>query len=122
MGTIEQAIERPPHGWSGWSSIWPRDVLIAAGAGIVSLLGTLAASTGRPVPNHFEALGLVLLVAPAASLVLRRRAPATVLVFTHAATLTYWLLGFPAGPVFLPMIVAFFTAVLPLHSGPTGCV
>jgi signal transduction histidine kinase len=54
---------------------------------------------------------LLLAVGPV-SLVARRRYPIAVLAVVFLTTLAYWTAGFPKGPVFFALIVAFVTVVL----------
>jgi signal transduction histidine kinase len=53
-----------------------------------------------------------LLAAGAAALAFRRQYPGWVLLFAKGLTLLYVLLDYPKGPNFLPLIIAFFTAVI----------
>jgi signal transduction histidine kinase len=81
-----------------------RDDIAIAVAGFTVVVGQFVhdgdgASWGIALP----ALGGVLLA-------WRRQWPVAVLVAVLALTLAYWLGGFPSGPVWLPMIVAFFSA------------
>jgi signal transduction histidine kinase len=62
-----------------------------------------------------DALGILLLAAGPAALLLRRRYPVVVLWFVLATTLGYLLLNYPRGPIFLALIVAFVTAVMSGH-------
>jgi signal transduction histidine kinase len=57
-------------------------------------------------------VALLLLAAGPAALLIRNRYPATVLGFVLATTLTYFLLDYPRGPIFLSLIVALVTAVM----------
>ncbi|HEY3724198.1 MAG TPA: sensor histidine kinase [Acidimicrobiia bacterium] len=59
--------------------------------------------------------GLVLLALAVLALPFRHRHPAGVLVVVLAASLAYWSFGYPRGPIFLPLLVAFFQAVLTGH-------
>ena len=89
------------------------DVRIALLVGVVQVVGTYLAGhhhrqTGR---KSFDALAFVLLAAGPAALAFRRRAPAAVLVAVFGLTLAYDMAGYPQGPIFLALIVAFFTAI-----------
>ncbi len=90
---------------------WPADVVPAALIGVVSLVGTHFASHGQPDRKQLDLLAIALLVAGPAALVGRRRYPVPVLVAVLAVTMTYVGLGYPFGPVFVSLVVAFFTAV-----------
>jgi signal transduction histidine kinase len=88
------------------------DLLIAVGVGALELIGTHVAAAHQPDRRPWDLLGVTLLLAGPASLVVRRRYPRTVLAVTYATTLAYWVIGYPRGPIFLALIVAFFTVVL----------
>ncbi|MGZ4233204.1 MAG: sensor histidine kinase [Solirubrobacteraceae bacterium] len=65
--------------------------------------------------KHVDALGYVLLAIGPLALLERHRHPAQVLVVVFAATLLYAVIGYPAGPVYLALIVALATAVIAGH-------
>jgi signal transduction histidine kinase len=79
---------------------------------VVHVGGTLLASLHQPERRSIDALALLLLLAGPAALAFRRRYPATVLYVVFASTLAYWVIGYPRGPVFLPLVVAFVGAVM----------
>jgi signal transduction histidine kinase len=83
--------------------------------GAIQIIGTHFAGLHQPDRLELDALGILLLAAGPASLVLRRRYPVAVLGFVLATTLGYLLLDYPKGPIFLALIVAFVTAVLSGH-------
>ncbi|HEX3326629.1 MAG TPA: sensor histidine kinase [Actinomycetota bacterium] len=89
-----------------------RPYLGPAVIGIVQIVGTIFASWHHEGARHLDAGAIVLLLAGPAALVVRRRYPAIVLAFVFAVTVGYFLLDYPRGPVFLALIVAFFTAVM----------
>jgi len=99
-------VRRP---WPGLG--WPTDVLPAAVIGAIQLVGTHFASQGQPDRKPLDLFAIALLVAGPAALVGRRRHPVPVLVAVLAVTMTYVGLGYPFGPVFVSLVVAFFTAV-----------
>ena len=90
-------------------------VLLPIAVAVVQIGGTRVAAFRQPDHMDLDALGLLLLAAGPAALVLRRRYPAQVLWFVLAATLGYLLLDYPRGPIFLALIVAFVTAVMSGH-------
>ncbi|GAA0702231.1 sensor histidine kinase [Kitasatospora atroaurantiaca] len=104
--------ERPP-----WLPPWVRaakagwpvaaSVLVA----VAQVVGTTVAGRhqGHRVP--VDAFGYLLLLLGPALLVFRQRHPAAVVVGTTAVTVVYVLAGYPYGPVFLSMVVAFCAAV-----------
>ncbi|HEX6569931.1 MAG TPA: sensor histidine kinase [Acidimicrobiales bacterium] len=59
--------------------------------------------------------GVALLLAGPAALLIRRSRPALAYVLAFAATMTYWLIDFPRGPIFLALLVAFVNAMLRGH-------
>lgn len=73
--------------------------------------GTAMASRRQSDRYALDLLGVALLLAGPAALVVRRRFPATVLAVTLASTLAYSVVGYARGPIFLALIVAFITVV-----------
>ena len=95
----------------------PRFVEDVALVGIVALFqvgGTIAASHHHDaiVTRSLDALGILLLLAPALMLFWRRRAPELVLTGVFALTLLYDMLGYPKGPIFVALVVAFYTTIV----------
>ena len=97
--------------------IRPGDVLIALVVGIVQISGVMfAARHGafehfEPIRRTLDPLAFVLLIAGPATLIVRHRYPGGVLVAVFGTTLLYWVLGYPRGPIFFALLVAFFTAM-----------
>ena len=105
--------------------IRPRDLVIAVGVAVVQLAVTAgpiarrAATANRhgcwwgtcPPHRGVDALAVALLALGPAALLLRRIHPRPVLAFVFAVTAVYAIVGYPAGPVFLSLIVAFATVV-----------
>jgi signal transduction histidine kinase len=60
---------------------------------------------------QLDALGYALLLAGPALLLLRHRTPVAVAAGTSAVTLVYIALGYPYGPAFVSLVVAYFAAV-----------
>jgi signal transduction histidine kinase len=99
----------------------PRDLAISAGVLVVALLGSHAISRNRPgsghgwwattTVTHLDALGYVLLCLGPLALLARSRYPRAVLAFVFTVTAVYAAIGYPAGPVFLSLIVAFAVVV-----------
>ncbi len=88
------------------------DIAIAAGvAGLTVVIGLFAGSH----QDGGATWGIVLPGLAGVLLAWRRERPVWVLGAVLALTLAYWLGGFPGGPVWLPLIVAFFTAHLEGH-------
>jgi signal transduction histidine kinase len=93
-----------------WADLTRSDVLVAAAVAGVQLIGTTAAA--RHHGNHAIGVGgYLLLVAGPIVLLVRRRYPVEVLGASFGVTLLYWLLGYQRGPIFLSLIVAFFSVV-----------
>jgi len=87
-------------------------LLLPLAVGVIQVVGTHFAGLRQPERMDLDALGILLLAAGPAALVLRRRYPAAVLAFVLATTLGYLLRDYPRGPIFLALIVAFVTAVM----------
>jgi signal transduction histidine kinase len=88
------------------------DIAIAAGvAGLTVIAGLFAGGH----QDGGVSWGIVLPGLAGVLLAWRRERPVWVLAAVLALTLAYWLGGFPGGPVWLPMIVAFFSAYLEGH-------
>ena len=101
-----------------WTSGRPsgRDVLIAAGLAVVTVAGSYAIGrhaghqAGQPVARLGPA-GYVLAVSACAALAWRRMYPTIVLLAVFGLVLGYNQAGYPPGAIYLPLIVAFCTAV-----------
>jgi signal transduction histidine kinase len=80
--------------------------------GTVQVVGTSFASLRQPGRQELDVLAILLLVAGPLALILRHRYPVVVLAVVLAATVSYFLLDYPRGPIFFALIVAFVTAVM----------
>ena len=99
----------------------PRDLMLSAGVLAVQLVGTHAISRHRGTSGHgwwaasavthLDALGYALLCVGPLALLAKRAYPRAVLAFVFAITVAYAAIGYPAGPVFLSLIVAFAVVV-----------
>jgi signal transduction histidine kinase len=89
----------------------PSDLRLAVFVAIIQLAGSHFATRGHPNATPLDTGGYLLLVAGPAALLVRRRWPAQVLLTVFAVTLTYRMLGYPAGPVYLAPAIAYFSAV-----------
>jgi signal transduction histidine kinase len=89
-----------------------RDALIALAVLAVQIGLTHAAARHQPDRTSLDAWAYILLALGPAALYFRRRQPLAVLAFVFAVTLLYWLLGYPHGPSFAALIVAFVTVAL----------
>ena len=91
------------------------DVVLAAGLAAFLTMGTFFASQGQPARRPFDAGAVALIITAAGALALRRRRPVAVLVAVFATVLVYLALGYAFGPIWLTLIVAYFTAVVRGH-------
>ena len=91
------------------------DVALAVLAGLVELGGTALAARHQAPARTLDVYGYLLLGAGAAALVARRGQPVPVLMLAFATTLGYVLLGYPGGPIWLALVVAFGTALMAGH-------
>jgi signal transduction histidine kinase len=89
----------------------PKDVFLAAFAGIVQLSATIMLAHDQEGRESIDALAVALLLAGPAALYWRARAPVAVMVATLAPALAYWALDYPRGPIWLAPIIAFVSAV-----------
>ena len=96
---------RPGAGWSG-------DATLALAVGVIQIVATTFAAERQSGREPLDMLGYALLAAGPVALLARRSHPVPVLGVAFVATLSYWLAGYPRGPVFLALIVAFVTAVI----------
>ena len=98
-----------------WRSIRRVDIALAVLAAVVQI-----GITARLAPHHdhvraLDVYGYLLLAAGPAALLLRRRQPVPVLMLAFATTLGYVLLGYPGGPIWAGLIIAFGTALMAGH-------
>ena len=91
------------------------DVVIATLAALIQVGGTPLAARHQPDARTLDVFGYLLLAAGPAALVARRRQPVPVLIVAFATTLGYHLLGYPGGPIWAALIVAFGTALITGH-------
>lgn len=92
-----------------------RDVAIAGSVAVVEIVGAAFASAHQDTRLDFGVGGVLLLAAGAAALAWRARFPVAVLLVAYATTLTYAVLGYPQGPIYFSLIVAFCTVMLAGH-------
>jgi signal transduction histidine kinase len=110
--TYEEFAEPTHRGFPGGGR--PAWILPPALA-IIQLVGTGVAGRHQTGRVRLDALGYALLAAGPALLLLRRRLPVAVTAATGAVTLLYVVLGYPYGPIFAGLVVAFFGAVAAGH-------
>ena len=92
-----------------------RDFAIAGAIAVVEVVGAAFAGTHQDTRLDFGVGGALLLVAGAVALGWRVQHPVAVLFVAYATTLAYAVLGYPEGPVYFSLIVAFCTALLTGH-------
>jgi signal transduction histidine kinase len=107
-------VRTPEYGPEAAGRPWPRPPAswLAVPIAVFQVIGSHFASENQPFRLDLDALGIALLLAGPAALLLRRRHPVPVLVIVMVATLAYLLVGYPYGPVFISLVVAFFSAVI----------
>jgi signal transduction histidine kinase len=91
------------------------DGLLAAGLAAFITVVTSFISEQQPGRRPFDAGAAALLIVAAGALAWRRRYPVAVLGVVFGAILTYFVLGYAGGPVWLALIIAYVTAVLAGH-------
>src|SRR2546421_4096001 len=99
---------------------WRHDVGLALAVAAVQTAGTVLAAHHQADRRAFDVLAVMLLIAGPVMLAFRRRAPVAVLVGVFGVTLAYDVVGYPRGPIFLALIVAFFGAALAGHRLAAG--
>jgi signal transduction histidine kinase len=98
---------RDDHGPVG--SRRSRDVGFAAGVGVLLLVWTWVAGRDMLADRPLDVGGYLLVAACAGALGWRCRAPLPVLAATTVGTTAYLSIGYPYGPVLVPMAIAVYT-------------
>jgi signal transduction histidine kinase len=123
LGPVLRSIREAPN-WLRWS-----DVRVAAIAAAAQIGGSIGASSHQhthrhfgcwwqstcTLPQHLDVVAFVLLAAGPVALLIRRRYPRAVFLYVFAVTLLYVALGYPQGPVYVALAIAFVMAVLCGH-------
>jgi signal transduction histidine kinase len=91
------------------------DGALAVGLAVFLVVATYFASQRQPDRRAFDAGAVALLIVAAGALAWRRRHPVAVLGVVFGATLAYFVLGYAGGPIWLALIIAYFTAVVGGH-------
>jgi signal transduction histidine kinase len=92
------------------------DLLVALAVGLIDLGGTYLASRHHSAALRPWDLGAVLLLAVAPiAVVFRRRVPVVVLAIVFASTFAYAMIGYPSGPHWAGLTVAFVTSMTTGH-------
>ncbi|HKQ02597.1 MAG TPA: sensor histidine kinase [Actinomycetes bacterium] len=112
MRSASEVPTRPDRGLFG---IVPpgraTDVTVAVLVLVAQLGLTTLAAHRQPDRQALDLLAYLLLAAGPVALLWRRRSPALVLAAVMASSVLYFALGYPYGPAWLALIVAFWTAV-----------
>src|SRR5215831_19103162 len=101
-GSAERAPARRP-------SLVADGALAAALAAVLSV-GTYFAAWHQHGHRPVDAGAIALVIASAGALALRRRYPVAVLAVVFGTTLAYFVLGYASGPIWLALIIAYYTA------------
>lgn len=111
------SVSTVPVPQSSSRSSWPRDIGISVVLAAFMIVGTYGAASHQPqrLMRHPDAAAIILLAAVAAILALRRRHPVAVLGAVWALTLVYFLAGYPWGPIWLGLVIAYYTVVARGH-------
>jgi signal transduction histidine kinase len=96
-----------PARWRNWRV----DLAIALGVCAVQVVFTHFAAQDQPERRSLDVLAYAPLTIGPVALVARRRYPVAVLAIAFCATLAYWVIGYPRGPIFIAQIVALFAVV-----------
>jgi signal transduction histidine kinase len=107
----ERISSERPRWWRGWQA----DLVITLAVGAIQIVGTRAAAQGQPEREPLDALAYLLLAVGPVALMARHRFPVSVYVIVFGTTLAYSLIGYAQGPIWLPLIISFFNAVLTGH-------
>jgi signal transduction histidine kinase len=90
-------------------------ILLPLAIAVVQIGVTAIAGKHQLEREDLDLVGVLLLAAGPAALMVRHRYPVAVLGVAMASTLGYLLLDYPRGPIFFALIVAFVTAVMSGH-------
>ncbi len=111
---LAKLLQRSWRGWPGWRV----DLAVALLAAVIQVGGTyMVAQYHHQGYRPLDGVAYTLLAAGPAALIARRRHPSAVLAVIMSATLLYWVgfghpLGYPRGPVFVALVIAFFTVAV----------
>ena len=112
MRTASEVPARPDRGLFGIVPPGrPTAVAVAVLVAVAQLGLTSLAARHQPDRQQLDLLAYLLLAVGPVALLWRRRSPAVVLAVVMASNVLYFGLGYPYGPAWLALIVAFWTAV-----------
>jgi signal transduction histidine kinase len=87
------------------------DVALGVGLAAFSVVGTYFASQqGQPIRRPFDAGAAVLVSIASLALIGRRRWPLGVMAVVFATTFVYLLIGYHDGPIWIPLVISYFSA------------
>jgi signal transduction histidine kinase len=96
------------------------DGALAAALAAVLPVVTYFAAQHQAGRRPFDAGAIALVIASAGALALRRRYPVAVLALIFGTTLIYFVLGYANGPIWLALIIAYYTATARGHRLAAG--
>src|SRR5918996_350694 len=112
MRTASETATPPDRGLFGILPAGrPTDLGVAGLVAVLQLGLTTLVARNQPDRQPLDLLAYLLLAAGPVALAFRRRSPTGVLAVVMAATVLYFALGYPYGPGWLALIVAFWTAM-----------
>jgi signal transduction histidine kinase len=91
------------------------DSALALVLAVVLTVATYFVSQHRASVRPFDAGAAALVVAASVALAARRTWPVAVLAVMFGIVLAYLAIGYPEGPIWLTLVIAFFTAVVRGH-------
>jgi len=86
------------------------DGALAAALAVMLPVAAYFAAHNQSGHRPFDGWAIALVIASASPLALRRRHPVAVLAVIFGTTLIYFVLGYADGPIWLPLIIAYYTA------------
>ncbi|MGI9119224.1 MAG: hypothetical protein ACR2G7_03705 [Acidimicrobiales bacterium] len=100
---------------------WPRTAVWASalGIGFFQVVGSFGAADDQPERRAIDGVALVLVLLGPAALSRRDRWPLVAVAVAAGAADVYIGLGYPYGPIFVSVVVAFFAAVQAGHRRTT---
>jgi len=106
MSAVNGSAERAPARRTSLIA----DGALAAVLAVVLSVGTYFAAWHQHSHRAVDAGAIALVIASAGALALRRRYPVAVLALVFGTTLIYFVLGYASGPIWLALMVAYYTA------------
>jgi signal transduction histidine kinase len=91
------------------------DVALAIGLAVLLTVGTFFATRDQTGHGPFDLGTVALVVLAAGALAFRNRYPVPVLLTVFGTIVVYFAVGYAPGPIWITLIVAYFTAVLQGH-------